>query len=458
MNKSQLNCNWTRTNFQAKEYQTEIFMGFNINELSYMTIMINSLIENLDLSLFDQYYKSNNVIGGRPNVDYKIMLKIYLYALYNSISVRKLNEYNALGSNLHYLMHGTNKLPGNSTFSDFLKVLDNHIDEIFNMTIEYTKTLLTLDTKNLYCDGTIFEAHNNRHKIITDNNLKRSNKKWSKILEDVASSEEERKLAVKKLDLNKERENKLKFLGRQSYGRTDEDSVILMDKNKSFIAGFNVQLVEEAKYGLIVFTHTSNKNPDSEVFKEMLPLLTDCYDDIETITFDSGYGTAEILELLNSENIKAIVTARKGKNSNTKINNYHFKVSEDNKYLTCPNERKLTLKSTNDKGNSIFKNDDCTDCVHKKECCPKQDFKTVRINADELRLINKADEIINSEDGKERFSKRGNLCESPNGFIIYNLKGKKLRMKGLVRNNTVIKLYAILYNLSRLNSIMSNSE
>jgi len=457
MTKSQLNCNWIERIYQDKTYQSEIFIGFEYEELSKMAIMINAFVENIDLSFFKEYYKANNIIGGRPNLDYAVLLKIYLYSLYKGFSIRTLNEHNALGSNLHYLSQGLKRLPQKSAFTNFLKVLDNHIDAIFDLSIEYLKTFLTLKTADVYCDGTVFEACNSRYRIITDTNIKRSNTKWQKVLTDELSSPEDKAKARIKLKLNQKRWGKLMTLDRQSYGRTDPDSVLLMDKNGRFIAGFNVQFVEESNYGFIIFTHISNKNPDSEVFKEMAPTLFNKHN-ITNITLDNGYGTTEILEIIDGYEVTPTVIPRTGKNSTKKITDYDFVLTDDNESLICPNNRELKAIKTNDKGLTTFKSSDCLNCELRNACQPRSKLKSVVINIKDFRLICNAETIINSNDGKERYSHRANLCESPHGFIIYNLRGKKLKMKGLVRNNTIIKLYAIIFNLRRLISIKSSQN
>ena len=132
-----------------------------------MSIIISIVVDSLNLSFFKQYYKSNELIGGRPYFDYKILFKIYLYSLYRNISIRNLINFNSPGSELNYLSQGLSHFPEKTVFSRFLKILDLHINDIFDLSIEYICKEINLDLSNLYNDGTFFEAHNNRHKIIT---------------------------------------------------------------------------------------------------------------------------------------------------------------------------------------------------------------------------------------------------------------------------------------------------
>ena len=458
MTKSQLNYNWLEGIYQQKmstqSFQSVIFTGFDFDLLSPMSIIINHFVDTIDLSFFEQYYKANNIVGGRPNFDYKVMLKIYMYALYNDISIRKLNEFNSLGSNLHFLSQGLPNFPKKSMVSKFLKTIDKHIDTIFDLSIEYICKQIDLDFSELYCDGTIFEAHNNRHKIITNANIERSNKKWTAITLDPNADEALKEIAKQKLLLNTERTLKLQKFNRTSYGRTDEDCVLLKDKPGNYIAGYNVQFVEENKHGLIVFPYISNKNLDSAVFVDMIYLLAEKYHP-KNITMDTGYGTPEILTILDSLEITPIVKALKNENANKKITNYSFELSENDDSVICPVGQMLEKTKVNDKGETVFKAKNCLGCEFKNHCCPKSKVKTVTTNIDEFKLFNAAKKVVNSEAGKESYSHRGNKCESPNGFVKYNLNGKKLVRNGLEKNHTIINLYSILFNLRRMISIKS---
>ncbi|MCL2320687.1 MAG: transposase [Oscillospiraceae bacterium] len=455
MNKSQFNSTWIEKIYQPKSFETEHLTTFDPSKLLPMCIVINSFVNNLDLSFFKQYYKSNELIGGRPHFDYKVLLKIYLYSLYRNISIRNLSNFNSPGSNLHYLSQGLSHFPERTEFFRFLKILDLHINDIFDLSIEYICKQIELDLLNLYDDGTFFEAHNNRHKIITDTNISRSNKKWTTIREDPNSSEDLKSKASKKLELNKERTLILSEFNRTSYGRTDNDSVLLKDKNGSYIAGYNVQFVEEGKYGLIVYAYISNKNPDSAVFLDMVEPLIKKYKP-KSLTMDLGYGTTDILEILTKNDVTPIVKTLKSENATKKITDYSFELSENEDYLICPVGQFLEKVETKVEDKVAFKAENCQLCDIKDKCLDKSKNKRVTINIEEFKALKLADKSVNSPEGEESYSHRGNKCESPNGFIKYNLGGKKLKMDGLIRNNTIIQLYACLYNLRRLISIKSS--
>lgn len=73
--------------------------------------------------------------------------------------------------------------------------------------------------------------------------------------------------------------------------------------------------------------------------------------------------------------------------------------------------------------------------------------KTLTINLDEYKAKKKVSELLKKGEGIELYSHRGN--KSPYCYIKYNFNG-------LLRNNTILKLYAILYNLRRVISIKTS--
>ena len=85
--------------------------------ISPMCIMIDKLVDSIDLSCFGQYYKANDIIGGRANLDYAILLKVYMYSLYYDVRIRKIEEHYSLGSELHYLSLGIHHFPKRTVFS-----------------------------------------------------------------------------------------------------------------------------------------------------------------------------------------------------------------------------------------------------------------------------------------------------------------------------------------------------
>jgi hypothetical protein len=384
------------------------------------------------------------------------LLKIYTYALLCGISLRKLDVHYSVGSELAFLTNDEPSFPKRTIFSKFLAILPEHIDYIFKSALSYICSKgVEMDVSSLYGDGTVMEAWNSRHKVITQTNVDRSNKKWSAILHNPDATDAEKAVAEEKLAANAERTQKLEELGRKSYGRTDEDSVLAKDKNSSYIAGYNAQFIEESKYGFVVYCNLSNHFPDCEAFKPIIGTIIELFHP-KTITLDTGYESPEIiLELLNN-GCTPLVRTRKMENAKTGINEFSFELSADAHSLICPTGRVLVEVKSKVSDATRFKSLGCEGCSLKEKCCPKGKAKsvTITINVEQFRMLKNLFELVDSEAGIEIYSHRGNKCESPHGHIKANLKGKKFGTTGLEKCNAILKLYAMLYNFRRMITVL----
>ena len=193
------------TFFQAKEYQTRIFLGFDPTMISPVCAVIDHFVDNLDLTCFNQYTKSNDTIGGRPAISARCLLKVYMYSLLCSISIRKIDTHYSVGSELAFLTNDEPQFPKRSVFCKFIEILPNHIDHIFESSLSYMRSMgVEMDVSNLYGDGTVMEAWNSRHRVITQTNVERSDAKWGAILRNPDSTDAEKALAEEKLTTNVE--------------------------------------------------------------------------------------------------------------------------------------------------------------------------------------------------------------------------------------------------------------
>jgi Pyruvate/2-oxoacid:ferredoxin oxidoreductase delta subunit len=442
--------------YQQKQYQARIFMGFDPTMISPMCAVIDHFVDYLDLSFFNPHVKSDRIIGGRPAISAKCLLKIYMYTLLCGISLRNLDRYYSIGSELAFLTNDDPRFPKRTVFSKFLPILAMHIDHIFDSSLRYIRTCgVEMDVSNLYGDGTVMEAWNSRHRIITQTNVDRSNKKWNNILQNPDSTAAEKVLAEEKLAVNIERTLKLKDLGRKSYGRNDEDCVLAKDKNSSYIAGYNAQFIEESNHGLVVYCHLSNQFPDCEAFKPIIDTVIELFHP-KTITLDTGYESPEILLKLIENDCTPLVRTRKMENAKTSINEFSFELSADDCSLICPTGRTLVEVKSKDSGETRFKSVNCDGCLIKERCCPKGKSKSVTINVEQFKTLKNLFELVDSDAGIEIYSHRGNMCESPHGHIKSNLKGKKFGTTGLDKCNAILKIYAILFNLRRMLSILGS--
>lgn len=332
--------------------------------------------------------------------------------------------------------------------------LDN-INLIFDSIINLIKREIDLDESKLYCDGTIYEAHNSRNKVITKTNVSKGLRRWTNKLSSNNLSDEEKRISSEKLVKWQKRDTVLSKLDRNSYGLTDFECVLVKDKNGSFIAGYNVQLIEESKYGLIVYTYTSNKVHDVNALRNILDEVLLKFDP-KYFILDAGYDAPDIIKKFKDNNVQLVVKTKKDNHTESITNELNFELNEAEDELICPNNKSLkrtNVKSTTKEYDTRFVGKECKGCSLITTCKPRNNIKEIKFNLDEFKNLKELQGYMKTDESKEIYSHRANLCESPHGFMKYYLKGKKFKRNGLIAANTTIKILASAFNLTRLYNI-----
>lgn len=447
--------------YVSKGYKYNLFNDFVSQELSSMCKAVNYYFDKLTFDKWNQYTKFNQTTGGRPRYSYQRMLKIYLYSLYTKDSLRQLNYKFSYGSEYSYLNDGLEQYPKRSSFSNFLKLLDEQIVDIFYQFIELLHQELKLNFSEIFCDGTILSAYNNSDHVVTKDRITQSNTKHHNILIKQESSEETKIKSAYKLLRNEELSIKLAQFGRNSFGLIDEDSVLLKNKNGSFCAGYNVQLYEEGRYGFIVHTHISNLNPDGIT---VIPTYNAYHykDRIQTFIADSGYYIGEANRHFKDSKIKFISKERVGK----RFIDRHpgWIISEDMESLICSEGNVLTRwkKINYSRGYAQVhfgaSAKDCKECPIRSRCigAKKVSAKYLGVDIDKAIMDAYMGELLNTSESESTYKARNNKCETPFGFIKNILQVNQFKRKGLVKNQTIVYLLAILFNLSRVINIKLN--
>lgn len=437
------------TFFKDKGYKYNLFINFNPRKISPMCQVINHYVDLIDFTMFKDFDKTNQIAGGRPRYKFESLLKIYLYSQYMGTSFRQLEVAFTYGTEFSYLNDGLEGHPKKSTMSNFASILDNQIENVFFQLMQIFKNEFNLDFEHIYCDGSVYEAWNDRHKIITKENLKKSNTRHKNILRSDVSSEHKKK-SEDKLRLNDKYFEKIMNLGTNSFGLTDDEAVIMRDKNNSFIAGYNVQLFEEDQFGLIIFANVSNLTPDASAFIQAFEKFKTRYQPL-IITTDKGYSTTEIAKLLRDHGV-ALIT--KQRNKNFKDLHSDWKIADDYQTIICPCDRVLYKLKSKAKTFSQFTTKTCAGCHMNDQCLNEsRKKKLIYIDIEKLMIDDYIKSIGDIPTNSQRYNQRGNKSESPFGFTKYNINGKKFKRKGLKKNTTTIYLLSILYNLSRIINI-----
>jgi hypothetical protein len=457
------NYNKKNSLFIDNDYQITIMEPYNEDCISPLIKAFKYIFNKVNLPFLKDISKAKTTKGGRPTIDYLGCIKLYFYLIWMGISYRDIKTENFHGSMARYLYGDGKPFPKKTSLSKIAKFLDIHIDEIFNEVnrVIADEDIIEIDKSILYCDGTVFLAHNSRFKYISNLKVKLALNSANAKLENPNISEEDKKKLTDRIAILQEREQKLFDLNRNSYGAIDNDSILIKDKNGGYVVGYNVQFIEEGKYGLIVYVFASNGGVDLTSFRLMLPSFLPNFKP-QYLVVDTGYDGEDIRKLVIDNGTLIVSESQKSRRTNAGvITDLSFNLSEDESKLICPMGRELKQTKVSKMAfwyDTRFIAKDCFGCSIKEDCCHKMKNKIVTFRLEDFKNLKRIKAYIETEEGKGIYKKRANICESPNGYIIHSLKGKRLKRNGLAAANTTAKIYAIAYNVTRFNTIYEKNK
>ena len=192
---------------------------------SHPAHVINDLIENLDLAVFEKHYGSM----GQPAYHPRMMLKVILYGYTIGVfSARKLARACVENLAFHYL--GGMEKPAFKTFIEFRRRHREDLREVFIQTVKLARRLGLAKLGQVALDGSKITANTSKHKAMSYGRMKENEKRLKEEIELLLKKGEE---------LDKQED--------QEYG-TDEDGYSL--KNELAHREGRLEKIKDAKAAL----------------------------------------------------------------------------------------------------------------------------------------------------------------------------------------------------------------
>ena len=273
---------------------------------------------------------------------------------------------------------------------------------------------------------------------------------------------------------------------------TDNDSA-KMGGSKGTDQGYNGIAAADSKHQIVVATDAvgsvsehDHLLPMIDAVRDRLQVLKSNQKTIDNVLFlaDTGFSKAANMEAIFSRGINAIVPDNKYRQRDPAFDDYErfkktkngkkrvlkkemfdkslFTYSEKEKTCICPNGVKLLIscENTKDDGNRYINFQGpvkaCRNCPLQKKCMRnpvKHSGRQVRFKYDDPNNVSAMDlmkAIIDSPEGKEKYSQRMGIVEP----VFGNLRGaKKLReftLRGKIKVNGQWKMYCLMHNMEKL--------
>ena len=289
-----------------------------------------------------------------------------------------------------------------------------------------------------------------------DKEQEKTEKKILRILE---------KDCIPRLKKYEEQEKVLK--GRNSYSKTDTDATFMRMKedhmlNGQLKPGYNVQIGTENQFILNYSIHqdagdTSTLINNLEKFRNLYKKYP------KRVIADSGYGSEENYEYLKEKEIDGYVKynyfhkeqKKSFKKEIYRVENFGYDVERD-EYI-CPNDKRLKQEETITKKSKLgyaktirkYICENCSNCLHKKECTKSETNRSIQVNLRLNELKAEAREKLLSEEGIKLRKKRCTEPESVFGQIKWNNGFKRFLMGSLDKVTLEFGLIAIAHNFKK---------
>ena len=236
---------------------------------------------------------------------------------------------------------------------------------------------------------------------------------------------------------------------RNSYSKTDNSATFMRVKrdymgNDQLLPAYNVQIAVCDEY--IATIDVKQYASDMDCFIPLMEKFSKQYGKYPKYPVaDAGYGSFNnylFCEKHGMEKYMKFTMFEKETKDEKYINNPYrarnFK-QDENGTLICPNGRKFNFKyNQHVKGNNygrteeIYECENCDNCPHKKDCCPKaKNNRTIKINRELSAIHEEVLKNLCSIQGALLCMNRSIQAEGTYGIIKWNKSYKRLHRRGL---------------------------
>jgi len=471
--------------------------------------LVDYIVDQLDIKELLCTYKG----GGTSSYHPRMLLKVIFFAYMNNVySCRKIAR--LLRENVLYIWLSGNQQPDFRTVNNFRsRRLKDTINRLFTQVVLMLSDMGVLSLRELYVDGTKIEARANKYTFVWRKSTERYRDRLTaridgilrQIEEGIAQDDEpdddpttpvDRESIKKRIDrINRENlsreqdkqvrevenkmlpkleeyDEKLAILGdRNSYSKTDHDATFMRMKedamnNGQTKPGYNLQIGTSRQF---ITDLALYPNPtDTLTITDFIDRFSSQYGhEPQEVTADSGYGSEENYEYFNEHGITAYVKYNyfhKEQHSPMRDNpfivgNMHYNEQDD--YFVCPMGQHMRHTGSSVKTNEHgFKSyidhytaSNCEGCPLRCRCHNAKGNRVISVNHRLDRLKRTARELLLSEEGLKRRSRRPIEPEAVFGQMKYNMGYKRFRHVGERLCNMDINIFAIAFNILKLSRL-----
>ncbi len=440
------------------------------------------LVGRLDLGRYYQDVQALEGYAGRPAMDPKVLLCVWVYAYSTGVGsarqIARLCEYDPA----YQWLTGLEVINYHS-LSDFRVHHKEGLDDLFAQILGLLSSEGLITLERVMQDGTRIKASAGsktfRRKDRIRKHLEVARRHVAEIDRQASEGEiGERELRSKQVAAEQrvkrlesalkefEQINSIGSRGKQiRVSTTDPDARVMKQSDGGFCPSYNAQISTDASEGIIVGAHVSKAGNDS---RELRPGVEQVERNIgrvaNQVVADGSYNSLENIISLEGKGIDFISPIPKLENRPGGINKHlgidkryraeAFVYSQADDSYRCPGGEKLRCtEKVNKEGRILYrykvKEGVCQRCEYKDRCCP---------NTKTGRSINRTqytDQIksfiakMQTEEAKQAYKERSAVAEFSNAWIKEKIRLRQFSLRGLVKVGIELLWVCLTYNIQQ---------
>ena len=448
---------------------------------------VEKIVNELDTDIIENQYSNL----GRKALPPKLMLSVIFYGYMTGIrSGRKLSI--ACAENIGFIYLSKSYFPKKSAINDFRKNHYRHFWDLFLQVLAKCLEAGLADPSLSIVDGSKIESNSSKGRTKT----KEQYEKWkTHLLEDIASIEASIKQSTgqeldesvgqqveqsagqqtmeelaqsKKLKAQKglveKIENAMVILeenpSQTQVNLTDPDAPIMKGKKGYSTTNYNVQAACGEDQVITFCDVVLDGNDKTQLVPILEGVIRSTKKKVKVALADADYGTFDSLEYMAKSGITGYVPYRDMETTfkDKPFHKVHFSYNQKQDYYSCPSGKQLYFYRTSqdkktEKEYHHYRVDNietCKRCLFRDQCVSQKVARRVIERESRQHLREEMKERLNSEAGKEMYSKRLHPIEALFGHIKYNLGYTQFLLRGLEKVKAEFILICLTYNLRKL--------
>ena len=463
--------------------------------------MLNEIIgKEIDVSIFDQNYK-NDLVGASavpPSVLLKLIIYGYKKGCKSSRKISELNCNNMVAKALtgDMAIHWT-------TIADFISGNRAGFNDVFVKVLIYCNELGLIGGETFAVDGLRLPSNASIQMSGTKEQLEKRVQVYRRMAEkhterhqrkdECGEADEETEETEERYEKRQEylahqiakinafideMEKKTGKSGQELQSNVTDNESAMIHSSKGIIQGYIGIAVTDAKNQIITSAQAVGTANEGEHLPMMLDKNTENLKEAgvkgleeekkQTILGDPNYFSEENLKACEERGIEAVITDGQEKHrvNNSEEERYgvgDFKYDEEGDWYECPQGKQLGYKyeTTLRNGTEKVYQASLTDCRQcpvyskcirtKKDCSELNQGKKILIRSSEEpeRLCRKMREKLETEEYKEKYSRRIQIVEVVFANISYCKGLNRFTLRGKEKVNGQWQLYCMVYNLGK---------